>query len=122
MRMQTQNPDFVRCSDLFVLLCSDLFEAMVSKLFNLFTGASADVKVGFDESTRADLIRSIPFVNMTYAQMVSIYRPLVTMYPAMLRGTDTALQSLNLLLGLECLAARLVLSLNTLLPFRSCPD
>ena len=104
MKSEFQNPDFMRCSDLFAFF-SGLFEAMVSKLFNLFTGASADVKVGFDESTRADLIRSIPFVNMTYAQMVSIYRPLVTMYPAMLRGTDIALKSLNVLLGLECLAA-----------------
>ena len=53
--------------------------------------------------------------------MVSIYRPLVTMYPAMLRGTDIALKSLNVLLGLECLAADWSFLSPLCCPFRFCP-
>ena len=45
---------------------SDLrIKAAVWRLFSFFTGASADVKVAFDESVSQDLIRSMPFVNMS---------------------------------------------------------
>eukprot|EP00435_Cladocopium_sp_Y103_P006542 s2117_g2.t1 len=71
------------------------------KLFKLFTGASADVKIAFDESVREDLIRSIPFVNMSYGTLVSLYRQIVTQYPAYLRGTDVSLKVLSLILAME---------------------
>lgn len=76
-------------------------QAMARKLFSFFTGASADVKVAFDESVRQDLIRSMPFVNMSYGTLVSLYRPLVSMYPTHLRGTDIALKTLNIISTME---------------------
>ena len=83
---------------------SDLrIKAVARKLFSLFTGASADVKVAFDESVRQDLIRSMPFVNMSYGTLVSLYRPLVSMYPTILRGTDIALKTLNIISTMEFL-------------------
>ena len=83
---------------------SDLrIKAMARKLFSFFTGASADVKVAFDESVRQDLIRSMPFVNMSYGTLVSLYRPLVSMYPTILRGTDIALKTLNIISTMEFL-------------------
>jgi hypothetical protein len=83
---------------------SDLrIKAMARKLFSFFTGASADVKVAFDESVRQDLIRSMPFVNMSYGTLVSLYRPLVSMYPTHLRGTDIALKTLNIISTMEFL-------------------
>ena len=83
---------------------SDLrIKAMARKLFSFFTGASADVKVAFDESVRQDLIRSMPFVNMSYGTLVSLYRSLISMYPATLRGTDIALKTLNIISTMEFL-------------------
>eukprot|EP00438_Fugacium_kawagutii_P019450 Skav230453 [mRNA] locus=scaffold186:16369:19993:+ [translate_table: standard] len=74
---------------------------MMDKLWNLFTGASASVKVVIDDSTREEIFRSLPGMNMTYGTMVAIYRQMVRMYPMALRGSPLAMKSLKFLQDME---------------------
>eukprot|EP00435_Cladocopium_sp_Y103_P034943 s288_g9.t1 len=74
---------------------------VIRKLFSLLTGASADVKVAFDDTVRQELIRSMPVLNMKYGTLVAMYKQMVTQFPVAWRGSPIAKKLLDVLHSME---------------------
>ena len=77
---------------------------MAKQVFELFKGASASVKLVFDDEKRRELFESTPFLNIKYGQVVEMYKVYFSMIPLAMRGSPLALAGLKAFLAMERLS------------------
>ena len=58
--------------------CKDIFQMkqqatkeMVQSVVSMFKGASSDLRLSYDDSKRRELLRSVPFLNMSFNDVVA---------------------------------------------------